>query len=270
MGILDGKVGVVLGASSGIGWRIAERFVEEGAELIVAARRVDQLEKLSKEIGATPIRCDVSNYDDLEALANAAVEKWGRIDFSINSAGVNMPSTLADLDPALLKQVADVQFFGAYYFMKHFGNAHAANGGGSLINITSATAVMVPVGLSPYSGCKAAANFVTKIAAREYGPSNVRVNALAPTFVPTAMNAYGGMEPIDDARVNLESESPISRAFIKETPLRRVTSVDDCADVAIFLASDLSTSMTGQVVPVDNGNHLQRLPNAEDMFPSEP
>ncbi|MBT4492641.1 MAG: SDR family oxidoreductase [Gammaproteobacteria bacterium] len=260
MGILDGKVGIILGASSGIGWRIAERFVEEGAELIIAARREDQLAKLAEQIGAHPMRCDASEYDDVKALADAATEKWGRLDFSINSAGLNKPSMIADITPELLHEVAAVQFFGSYYFMKHMANAHAAGGGGSLINITSATAIMVPMGLSPYSGCKAAANFVTKIAAREYGTAQVRVNALAPTFVPTAMNAYGGMTPVDDARVDLDSSTPISEAFINETPLARITTVDDCADVAVFLASDLSSSITGQVVPVDCGNHLMRLP----------
>lgn len=265
MGILEGKVGVILGASSGIGWRIAERFAEEGAELIVAARREDQLQKLADQIGATAMRCDISVYEDIEALASAAMKRWGRIDLSVNSAGINRPSLIADITPDLLKEVADVQFFGSYYFMKHFGNAHAAGGGGSLISITSATAIMIPIGLAPYSGCKAAAHFVTKVGAREYGPANVRFNALAPTFVPTAMNDYGGMQPIDDARVDLEGNTPVSSAFIEESPLGRVTTVDDCADVAVFLASDLSSSITGQVIPVDCGNHLMRLPTDKQL-----
>jgi 3-oxoacyl-[acyl-carrier protein] reductase len=262
VGILDGKVAVVLGASSGIGWCIAERYREEGAELIIAARRTDQLDKLAEQIDATPIRCDVSQFDEVKALADAALERWGRIDICVNSSGVNRPSLIANVTPELLEEVAAVQFFGSFYFMRHFANAQAANGGGSLINITSATAIMIPVGLSPYSGCKAAANFVTKVAAREYGAAQVRVNALAPTFVPTAMNNYGGMTPIDDARVELE-DTGVGRAFINESPLGRITTVDDCADVAVFLASDLSASITGQVIPVDCGNHLMRLPNVE-------
>ena len=261
MGCLDGKVAVVLGASSGIGWRIAERYREEGAELIIAARRVDQLDKLADQISATPLRCDVSQFNDVKALADAALARWGRIDVCVNSSGVNRPSLIADVTPELLEEVAAVQFFGAFYFMRHFANAQAANGGGSLINVTSATAIMIPIGLSPYSGCKAAANFVTKVAAREYGEAQVRVNALAPTFVPTAMNNYGGMTPIDDARVEIE-DTPVGRGFIHETPLGRITTVDDCADVAVFLASDLSASITGQVIPVDCGNHLMRLPDA--------
>lgn len=261
MGILSGKVGVVLGASSGIGWRIAERFAEEGAKLIVAARREDRLRKLASRIDAIPVRCDVAKEEDVKALADAAMKRWGRIDFSINSSGVVRPASIAEMPAELLKEVADVQFFGSYYFLKHFGNAHAASGGGSVVSITSTTAVLVPVGIAAYSGCKAAIQFATKIAAREYGHAKVRFNCLAPTFVPTAMNSYGGLKPVDEARVDMSGETPISTAFIKESPLGRVTTVDDCADVALFLASDLSASMTGQTLPVDCGNHLMRLPD---------
>lgn len=259
MGLLEGKVAVVLGASSGIGWRIAEVFAEQGAELIIAARREDQLEKLADQIGATPVRCDVSQFDDVESLAAEALARWGRIDVCVNSAGINKRSLIADVTPELLSEVAAVQYFGAFYFVRHFANAQAANGGGSLINITSATAIMVPIGLSPYSSCKAAVNFLTKIAAREYGAAKVRVNALAPTFVPSAMNAYGGMTPIDDTRTDI-TDTPVGRGFADESALKRVTTVDDCADVALFLGSDLSASITGQVIPVDCGNHLMRLP----------
>ena len=270
MGLLDGKTAVILGASSGIGWRIAERFAEEGAEILIAARRVGNLEKLAGQIGASMVTCDVSDFADVEALARTAMEKWGRLDIAVNSAGIVRNSLIRDITPEVLSEVAAIDYFGAIYFMRHMGNAMARSGGGSLINITSATAIMVPLGLTPYSGCKAGINFVTKIAAREYGPEKVRVNALAPTFVPTAMNNYGGGTPIDEARVNLPDTATIAQAFIEETPLRRFTTVDDCADVAVFLASDLSGSMTGQVIPVDNGNHLMRLPTPSRLMGGSP
>jgi 3-oxoacyl-[acyl-carrier protein] reductase len=261
VGLLDGKGAVVLGASSGIGWRIAERFAEEGADVIVAARRVENCEKLADQIGGLAMRCDITNEAEIEALTAAAQERWGRVDIAVNSAGINRPSLIKDVSRELLQEMVDTQFIGFYLFMKHFANAMAAAGGGSLINLTSATAIMIPVGLSPYSGCKAGINFVTKIAAREYGPSGVRVNALAPTFVPTAMNNYGGMTPLDESRVAIDNDAAVARGFLDETPLGRIVTVDDCADIAVFLASNLSSSITGQVIPVDNGNHLCRLPN---------
>ena len=119
---------------------------------------------------------------------------------------------------------------------------------------------MVPEGNAAYSGCKAGINFVSKMAALEYGPDQVRVNALAPSFVPTAMNAYGGMTPIDETHVEFDEELPIVKGFLDETPLARITTVDECADVAVFLASDMSSAVTGHVIPVDGGNNLLRLP----------
>jgi len=259
--LLDGKVAVVLGASSGIGWCIAERFASEGAKVVVAARRRDRLDQLAERIGGFAVRCDVSDDESVRALAEAARDRYGRVDVAVNSAGLNLPSPIRDVTPAILHEVAGVQFFGFFYFMRHLGNLMAAGGGGSLVNVTSATAILVPEGIAPYSGCKAGINFVTKIAAREYGPDQVRVNALAPSFVPTAMNAFGGMSLIDDCRVAIDESSPVAAAFLEETPLDRIVTVDDCADVALFLASDLSRSITGTIIPVDGGNHLARLPS---------
>jgi NAD(P)-dependent dehydrogenase (short-subunit alcohol dehydrogenase family) len=259
--LLEGKVAVVLGASSGIGWCIAERFANEGARVVVSARRKDQLDRLAAQIDGLAVACDVSDDAAVKGLADAAVAAYGRIDVAVNSAGANIPSLIKDVTPEILAQVAGVQFFGFYYFMRHMGNAMASSGGGSLINVTSATAILVPEGIAAYSGCKAGINFVTKIAAREYGPDQVRVNALAPSFVPTAMNGFGGMSPSDDCRVEIDEETPIAKAFLAETALDRIVTVDDCADVALFLASDLSRSGTGTIVPVDAGNHLARLPS---------
>lgn len=264
MGLLENKRVVILGASSGIGWRIAELFAEHGAQQVVAARRIDNLERLADATGAHACRCDVGEHDDVKALVDFAAEKMGGIDIAINSAGLNMKSFIRDMTPEMLETVTKVDFWGAFWFMKHFGAYIADQGtGGSLINITSTTAILVPVKHSAYSGSKAGINFVTKIAAREFGAEGVRVNALAPTFVPTAMNDFGGLTPVDDARVDMSGETPITEAYINESALRRVTTVDDCANVALWLASDLSSSITGQVIPVDNGNHLMRLPDSK-------
>ena len=261
MSLLAGKNVVILGASSGIGWRIAELFAEHGANQVVAARRTDNLERLGAQIGATTRKCDITDHDDVKALLGFAVDTMGGVDVAINSAGLNKTALIRDIDPAVMKEITEIDLWGAYWFMKHFGAHMADHGGGSIINITSTTAILVPLGQAMYSGCKAAVNFVTKIAAREFGPDKVRVNALAPTFVPTAMNNYGGLTPVDDARVDMNEDTAITIAYTEESALKRVTTVDDCADVALFLASDLSNSITGQIIPVDNGNHLKRLPD---------
>ncbi len=261
MGLLEGKNVVILGASSGIGWRTAELFAEHGARQVVAARRIDKLERLAGATGATARACDITDHDDVKALVDFAAETMGGIDVAINSAGLNKAALIRDITPEMLEEITKIDFWGGYWFMKHFGAYLADHGGGSMVNITSTTAILVPLGQAAYSGSKAGINFVTKIAAREYGPDNVRVNALAPTFVPTAMNNFGGLTPIGDADADLDGESVIKDAYIEESALKRVTTVDDCANVALYLASDLSSSITGQVIPVDNGNHLRMLPN---------
>ena len=124
MKLLEGKKAVVLGASSGIGWAICERFAEHGADVIVAARRLENLEKLADKIGGTAVRCDGRDHDDLKALADTAMEKWGRLDIAVNSAGIVRSSLIRDITPEMLHEVADIQYFGFIYFMKHFGNAH--------------------------------------------------------------------------------------------------------------------------------------------------
>ena len=259
--LLKDKVAVVLGASSGIGWATAERLAEHGARVVVAARRLEKLEKLAANIGGLALQCDGRDFDQLESLARTTLDRFGSVDIAVNSAGLNRPVPIKDVTPEIMEEVAAIQYFGATYFIRHFCNAMLESGGGSLISVTSATAIAVPVSLAPYAGAKAAINFITKIAAREYGPDQVRVNALAPSFVPTAMNGFGGMTPIDEARVEIDEEAPIAQGFLDETPLARIITVDECADVALFLASDLSSSITGQVIPVDGGNHLCRLPS---------
>ena len=261
MGLLEGKKVVILGASSGIGWRTAEVFAEHGAQLVVAARRVDKLERLASAVGGLARACDITDHDDVKALVDFSADALGGLDVAVNSAGLNKAALIRDITPEVLEEITKIDFWGGYWFMKHFGAHLADHGGGSLINITSTTAILVPLGQSMYSGSKAGINFVTKIAAREYGPDGVRVNALAPTFVPTAMNNFGGLTPIGDSGADLDGESVIKDAYIEESALKRVTTVDDCADVALWLASDLSSSITGQVIPVDNGNHLRMLPN---------
>ena len=246
MGMLDGKNMVIVGASSGIGRRIVERYVVEGARVVAAARRMSNLEELATQTGCFITHCDATSDDQIQALTRFAEEKLGRIDIAIYCAGHNRGARIADLTPEILQEVAAVQFFGAYYFMRHMCNSMAGTGGGVMMPVTSSTAITPGEGLAAYSGCKAGINFVVQIAALEYGPSNVRVNALAPTYVPTEINNFGS--PATDL------------AFAEETPLGRIMTVDDCADVAILLGSDLSRSMTGQVVPVDGGNSLLRLP----------
>jgi 3-oxoacyl-[acyl-carrier protein] reductase len=158
MGLLEGKKVVILGASSGIGWRTAEVFAEHGAQLVVAARRVDKLERLASAVGGVARACDITDHDDVKALVDFSADALGGLDVAVNSAGLNKAALIRDITPEDLEEITKIDFWGGYWFMKHFGAHLADHGGGSLINITSTTAILVPLGQSMYSGSKAGIN----------------------------------------------------------------------------------------------------------------
>ncbi|MCL6645344.1 MAG: SDR family oxidoreductase [Dehalococcoidia bacterium] len=252
-GQLAGKVAIVLGASSGIGRAAALRFACEGAKVIAAARRIPELEALSRECGAIPVACDITRDDQVEALARVALDRFGTLDVALNCAGFEQSTPIRDLTPERLYNMASVQFLGAVSFIRHMANAMAATGGGSLITISSITARLVGEGLAAYGGSKAAINHITRIAALEYGPQGVRVNVVSPGLIETPMTAHMFIPPV-------------VRAFVRETPLRRMGTVDDVVEAILWLASDASSFITGHNLPVDGGQLTRRLPGRDDFL----
>lgn len=254
-GRLSGKVAVVLGASSGLGRAAALRFAREGATVIGAARRQAELEALADEAGIIPVVCDITHDDQVAALARLGLERFGTVDIALNAAGFEQSTPIRDLTPERLHAMAAVQFFGAVYFIRHMANAMAASGGGSLITISSITARLVGEGLAAYGGSKAAINHITRIAALEYGPAGVRVNVVSPGLVKTPMTAHMFIPPVVDA-------------FTRETPLRRMGTVDDVVEAIAWLASDAASFITGHDLPIDGGQLTRRLPSREDFRPT--
>jgi NAD(P)-dependent dehydrogenase (short-subunit alcohol dehydrogenase family) len=251
-GILDGQVAVVVGGSSGFGKGIAERFVAEGAHVVIAARNAEKLQVAAREIGATAISCDASQNDSLEALATATLEKFGRLDIAINSAGYEDNTPIRDMTPEKLEPMVAVQFSGAVYFIRHMANAMTE--GGSIITISSLTATLVAEGYAHYAGAKAGINHASRIAASEYGAQGVRVNVVSPTLIETPMT-----EP-------LLKVPGIAQAFIEETPLGRIGAVEDVVNTVTWLSSDQAAYITGQNIHVDGGTSLRRLPRAADFM----
>lgn len=252
MGRLQGKRVVILGASDArsLGAATAKRITAEGAKVIVAARRLEGLEAVAKATGAIPIRCDITNEQDLADLAQKAVDKFGGLDVAINYAGVEVQGAILEASADDFRRASDVHFVGAAMFFKHM--AAVMKDGGSLITTSTLTAKIAPPGLSAYAGSKAATDHMVRIVAGELGPMNIRVNAIAPGFTKTAMtSAYFEMEAVKSA-------------FLKETPLGRFVTVDDIAETALWLASD-EAFVTGQVIDVTGGQSLRRMPMPEDM-----
>ena len=251
-GRLDGKVALVVGGGTGFGLATVQRFAEEGAQLVIAARRVEVVEEVASAHGATAGFCDVTDDESVAAIVDTVVERHGTLDIAISYAGFQESVSIRDLTPDVMAPMVDVQFNGAMYFMRHTCNAMAATGGGSLINVSSTTAHRPVAGHITYAAAKAGIEYATQVAALEYGPDQVRVNCIAPHLIETEMTAE-----------IFQHKLPIE-AIKLQTPLGRMGSAMDIANCALFLASDEAGYISGQTIVVDGANSTQKLPTATD------
>lgn len=249
---LDGKTAVVIGGATGFGLATAERFAGEGATVVVAGRRGDLAAEVGERLGGSGIVCDIVDEEQVLSLVSTTIERHGGLDVLVNYAGFERNTPIRDLDAALLREMVDVQFVGAISVIRHGANAMADRGGGSIISVSSLTAHAPAAGLAAYAGSKAGLEFVTRIAAVEYGEHGVRVNCVAPHLIETPMTAR-----IFRNRLAVE-------AVRQQTPLARMGHVDDVANAALFLASDESGYITGQTLCVDGGASCQKLPSVHD------
>ncbi|MEA3299670.1 MAG: SDR family oxidoreductase [Pseudomonadota bacterium] len=253
MSRLQDKVVVILGASDerSMGAATARRFAREGAKLVLAARNVDGVRAIAEPLGALAVACDVTREEDLARLADTAVSQFGSLHAAINYSGVNSASPIAEITRETLQEACDVHFIGATLFLKQMA-ARMADGG-SLITTSSLTALLAPPGLAAYAGTKKGVDQVVRIAAVEYGARGIRVNAIAPGFTESGMTAGYFDYP------------SIPRAFLKEVLLGRLTTVEDIANAALWLASD-EAFITGQVLDITAGQSLRRTPTQEEMM----
>jgi len=205
-------------------------------------------------IAAQP--CDITDWAQCKALAEAALARFGRLDAAVNSAGYEDNAPVAELEPARVEKMVAVQFTGALYFIQHMAKAMAQGGGGSIITVSSLTATLVAEGYAPYAGAKAGINHASRIAASEFGPQRVRVNVISPTTVETPMIAA------------LFATPGVREAMIAETPLGELPGVEDVADLLLFLASGESAFITGENIHIDGGGALRRLPRRAEMLRS--
>jgi NAD(P)-dependent dehydrogenase (short-subunit alcohol dehydrogenase family) len=254
VGRLENKVVVILGASeeASMGAACARRFAKEGAKMILAARRKDKIEKIAQSVGAQAVACDIKREQDIEALAEAAVKMHGKLDVAINFAGVNSAASILEVTREALLEACEVHLIGAALFLKHMAAKMTA--GGSLITTSSLTALVAPPGLAAYAGSKRGADQVVRIAAGELGERGIRVNSLVPGFTRSAMTeGYFAIPTLE-------------KAFLREIPLARLSTVEDVAQAALWLASDESRSTTGQIIDVTAGQSLRRTPTMQEMM----
>ncbi len=249
---LTGKVAVVSGGATGIGYGIAEGLAEAGATLVICSRRLnvceDSARALHEKTGAKalPIRCDITSKDSIDALVNEVVNKLGGIDILVNCAGVGgSEKPVADMDESDWDFVMNINLKGAYTFSQAVVGPMKERGkGGRIINVSSILGIIASANMSAYCVAKAGLTHLTKVMALELVRDNILVNAILPGYVETPMNTEF-------------FASKVGQMVIKKNiPMRRIGQIQEMKGLAILLASEASNFMTGSAVVVDGGNSL--------------
>ena len=240
MKLLEGKVALVTGAGRGIGKAIALRFAQEGANVAFTDLAVNEaVEETVKEIEAMGVKCkayasNAANFDETHEVVKQVVEDFGRIDVLVNNAGITKDGLMMRMSEAQWDAVINVNLKSAFNFIHAVTPVMAKQRSGSIINMSSVVGVSGNAGQCNYSASKAGMIGLAKSIAKEMGPRGIRANCIAPGFIITEMTNQLSQEVKD--------------AWAVQIPLRRGGTPEDVANVALFLASDLSSYVSGQVI----------------------
>ncbi|MBM4333802.1 MAG: SDR family oxidoreductase [Deltaproteobacteria bacterium] len=244
---LKGKVAIITGASKGIGKGIALRYAKEGAAVVLASRSMDLLSSIAGQINqeggkALALEVDVGNYESVARMIERSMDHFGRMDIMVNNAGISMAVPSEELSPGDWERALSTDLTGVFYGCQCAARKMIPQGGGVIINITSVYGLVAAPARAAYCASKAACNMLTKVLAIEWAPKNIRVNAIAPGYIRTELVQGvidSGMLPIG--------------AIEKRTPMGRIGEVEELLGLAVYLAGDESSFMTGSVINIDGG-----------------
>lgn len=247
MGRLQDKVAIITGGNAGIGRAAARLFAQEGASVVVAARREDEGRAVAEQIAADGgkaifVRTDVSIAKDHQNLVDATVKAFGRLDLAFNNAGTEQfGQTIVELDEGEWDRVIEINLKGVFLGLKYQIPAMLASGGGAIVNTSSVGGLVATPGLSAYQASKFGVIGLTKVAALEYAQQNIRVNAICPGATRSEMFDRWVADPDVNARV------------LAAHPIGRFSDPSEQAEAALFLLSDKASYLTGVALPVDGG-----------------
>jgi NAD(P)-dependent dehydrogenase (short-subunit alcohol dehydrogenase family) len=247
---LQDKIAIVTGASRGIGRAIAELFAREGASVVICGRKQEPLDQVAKELTGriVPIACHVGRLEDLERLVDRATRQFGKIDILVNNAGTNIAQGPAlEMTDAQFDKMVDVNLKSAYRLTRLVAPGMCERGSGSIVNVASIAGLRPQFQSLLYSMTKAALIMLTQSYALELGPRGVRVNAIAPGLVETTLSEYYWK---DEARF---------QPLMERQPIKHLGQPLEIAEIALMLAGDSASYLTGQTIVVDGGRLLSSM-----------
>jgi 3-oxoacyl-[acyl-carrier protein] reductase len=247
--LLTGQTAVVTGGAQGLGYAIADQFIAEGARVVLGDLDLETTEATAKQLGgnskapvALAVQCDVTKGDEVDALVAAAIERFGGLDIMVNNAGITRDATLRKMTEEQFDQVIAVHLKGTWNGTKAAAAVMRENKRGAIVNMSSISGKVGLIGQTNYSAAKAGIVGMTKAAAKELAHLGVRVNAIQPGLIRSAMTEAMPQHIWDQK--------------LAEVPMGRAGEPAEVAKVALFLASDLSSYMTGTVLEVTGGRHV--------------
>ena len=249
MAELDCKVAVITGGASGIGEASVRLFVEEGARVVIADMQRERGESLAAELGDATrfVQVEVRQEDQVKGAIDTATNEWGRLDCIFNNAGFGgVLGPIEDIPVEEFDMSFDVLVKGVFLGMKHAIPVMRKQGAGSIINTGSIAAITAGRGPMVYAACKAAVVHLSKVTAMSVADNSIRVNAICPGYIatPLSTNTVGRPDSLIEGRIE---------GMQHQQPIPRVGRPDDIAEMALYLASDRSSFVTGQALVVDGG-----------------
>jgi 3-oxoacyl-[acyl-carrier protein] reductase len=249
MKLLEGKIAIITGAARGIGEAIALKLASQGAHIAFTFLSSDEKAKALEQkltalgVKAKGYKSNAGSYADCEQLVNTVLKEYGTVDVCINNAGISKDSLLLRLTPEQWDEVMNTNLKSVFNMTKHVIRPMLKAKKGSIVNMSSIIGIRGNAGQSSYAASKAGIIGFTKSVAHELGSRNIRCNAIAPGFIETDMTHY----------LNDEERA---KSFLAKIPLGRFGSADEIADTALFLASDMSSYITGQVISICGGLNI--------------
>ncbi len=239
---LKNKVTIITGGAQGIGAACAQRFSAEGAHVVLVDVDNARGSVLAQSLGALYVHCDVGDKLDVDALVQHTMGKHGRIDVLVNNAGIVKAAPFLDVTEDDFDAVIRVNLKGAFLVAQAVAREMVKTGGGSVINMSSVNAVMAIPSIASYNMSKGAINQLTRVMALALADHGIRVNAVAPGTIATELAV----------KAVLTSEEAKAR-ILSRTPMKRLGTPEEIADVVAYLASDASSYLTGEIITADGG-----------------